>query len=119
MSDHGQASGESVTFDHFMRVDIRVGTVLSAEEFAEARVPAYRLTIDFGDLGMRRSSAQITKYYSPGELVGKQVVCVLNFPPKRIAGFVSEVLVLGAVLGPADVVLLGLDRKVPNGARIA
>ena len=120
MSDQiPSALAEQIAFDEFMHVDIRIGTVTAAEEFPEARAPAYKLTIDFGALGARRSSAQITKYYSPGELVGKQVVCVLNFPPKRIAGFVSEVLILGAVLGAGDVVLLRPERQVINGARVA
>lgn len=120
MSDQPQpAVNQTVTFEDFMRIDIRVGTVVAAQEFDEARVPAYRMTIDFGELGTRHSSAQITKYYSPGELIGKQVVCVLNFPPKRIAGFSSEVLVLGAVVAPADVVLLQPERQVANGTRIA
>ncbi len=120
MSDqpHG-AEAATVTFDDFLRIDIRVGTVLSAEPLVGARIPAIKLEIDFGELGRKQSSAQITKYYSAEELVGKQVVCVVNFPPKRIAGFASEVLVLGAVIAPADVVLLQVERAVPDGTRIA
>jgi len=108
-----------VTYADYARLDIRVGTVVTAEPFPEARTPAYRLTIDFGALGTRQSSAQITKYYDAAGLVGKQLACVVNFPPKRIAGFTSEVLILGAVLAPGDVVLLFPDRAVPNGAPVA
>lgn len=105
------------TFDEFMEFDIRIGTILEAETFPEARKPAYRLLIDFGSLGTRRSSAQITDLYTPQELVGRQVVAVVNFPPKRIAGFVSEVLVLGAYT-EAGVVLLQPERAAPPGSRI-
>lgn len=108
-----------VTYDEFARLDVRVGTIVSAEEFPEARQPAYRLTIDFGALGMRKSSAQITRHYRAAELVGKQVACVVNFPPKRIAGFSSELLVLGAVPAPGDVVLLQPERPVPAGSRVS
>jgi tRNA-binding protein len=120
MSDHAQtAPAQTITFDDYMRIDIRIGTIVGAEEFVGARVAAYKLTVDFGEFGTRRSSAQITKYYSAAELVGRQVACVVNFPPKRIAGFSSEVLVLGAVLGAQDVVLLHPERPVPNGSRVA
>ncbi|MFO7246799.1 MAG: tRNA-binding protein [Thermaerobacter sp.] len=105
------------TFDQFTEFDIRVGTIVRAETFPEARKPAYRLEIDFGPLGTRRSSAQITDLYAPEDLVGRQVVAVVNFPPKRIAGFVSEVLVLGAYTD-AGVVLLQPERAAPNGSRI-
>ena len=109
-----------ITFDDFMKVDIRVGTVLDAEPFPEARVPAYRLRVDFGpELGQRRSSAQITELYEVDELVGRQVVAVVNFPAKRIASFSSEVLVLGVVGDERGVVLLRPDRPVPDGLRIA
>ncbi|MEF3303013.1 chaperone CsaA [Paenibacillus sp. GYB003] len=107
------------TYDQFAELDIRVGTVLSAEPFPGARKPAIKLTIDFGPLGTKRTSAQITKRYDPQSLVGRQVAAVVNFPPKRIAGFVSEVLVLGAVPEEGDVVLLRPDTAVPNGAPIA
>jgi tRNA-binding protein len=96
-----------------------VGRVVAAESFPEARKPAYRLTLDFGALGQRRSSAQLTKRYRPEALVGRQVVAVVNFPPKHIAGFLSEVLVLGVMVDDDDVVLLQPDRDVPLGTRIA
>ncbi len=106
------------TYEDFQRLDIRVGKVVAAEPFPEARVPAYRLTIDFGPLGVKRSSAQITRLYRPEELTGKLVVAVVNFPPKRIAGFVSEVLVLGAILDGGKVSLLSPDHDVPPGSRV-
>jgi tRNA-binding protein len=102
----------------FERVDIRIGVVRRAEPFPEARKPSYRLWIDLGPLGERRSSAQITDHYRPEDLIGRSVVCVVNFPPKRIAGFLSEVLVLGACADDATVVLLRPDREVPPGSRI-
>jgi tRNA-binding protein len=106
------------TYEDFLRIEVHVGTVLEAQPFPEARVPAYRLLIDFGPLGRRRSSAQITENYGPEELIGRQVAAVTNFPVKRIAGFTSEVLVLGAVTGAAGVVLLRPDADVPPGTRI-
>ena len=106
--------------DGFFATDIRVGTVLEAQPFPEARKPAIKLKIDFGaEIGIRWSSAQITTYYTPEAMVGRQVVAVMNLGPKRIAGFTSECLVLGAMETPTQVVLLALDRTVPNGARIA
>ena len=108
----------TITWDDFEKVDIRVGTVLTAELFPEARDPAYKLTIDFGPLGIKQTSAQITKRYDPAQLVGRQVLAVTNFPPKKIAGFRSEVLVLGAVPGEGDVVLVNVDEKVENGVRV-
>jgi tRNA-binding protein len=106
------------TFDEFLRIDIRAGKIISAEEFPEARKPAYKLTIDFGPLGTRKTSAQITKLYKPEDLTGKQVVAVVNFPPKKIAGFTSEVLVLGVVCDNEEVILLKPERDAPLGKRI-
>ena len=108
----------TITWQDFEKVEVRVGTVLTAARFPEARKPSYKMTIDFGPLGVKQSSAQITKRYDPKDLVGRQVLAVTNFPPRKIAGFKSEVLVLGAVPGDGDVVLLNVDEKVPNGTRI-
>ncbi|HEV8309940.1 MAG TPA: tRNA-binding protein [Methylomirabilota bacterium] len=102
----------------FERVDMRVGRVVRAEPFAEARRPAYKLWIDFGTLGQKRASAQITDHYRPDDLVGRQVVCVVNFPPKQIGPFESEVLVLGAYVHGHEVILLRPDRDVEPGSRI-
>ncbi|MCM3269298.1 chaperone CsaA [Paenibacillus elgii] len=107
------------TIDDFHKLDLRIGTVMAAEPFPEARVPAIKLQIDFGELGIKRSSAQITKRYVPEELIGRQVVAVVNFPPRRIAGYVSEVLVLGGVPEQGDVILLAPDQTAPNGTPIA
>lgn len=108
-----------ITFDDFMKVDMRIGTVLHAELFQEARKPAIKLEIDFGELGVKKSSAQITKRYEPEKLIGRQVVAVVNFPPMRIAGYKSEVLVLGGVPEDGDVILLGPDVSVENGTKIS
>ncbi|HSE06650.1 MAG TPA: tRNA-binding protein [Methylomirabilota bacterium] len=108
----------SLTWDDFTRVDMRVGVVVAAEEFPEARRPAVKLRIDFGPLGVKRSSAQITAHYRPEALVGRRVVAVVNFPPKRIGPFVSEVLVLGAYDSAGEVVLLAPDLDVAPGSRI-
>lgn len=106
--------------EQFLAVDVRVGTVVAAEPFPEARVPAIKLEIDFGPaIGRRRSSAQLTRRYDAAALVGRQVVAVVNFPPRRIAGYVSEVLVLGGVPEAGDVVLLAPDAGVPDGTRVA
>ncbi len=109
----------SITFDDFLKVDIRVGTVVSAEPYPEARRPAIKLVIDFGDaIGTRKSSAQITEHYDIATLPGRQVAAVVNFPPKQIGRFVSEVLVLGFADDEGRVVLVGPDRPVPNGGRL-
>ena len=105
------------TFEEFMDLDIRVGRVINAEDFPKARKPAYKLTIDFGPLGVKRSSAQVTELYKKEDLVGMEVVCVMNFPPKQVADFVSEVLVLG-VYTENGVVLLQPDREVRPGCKI-
>jgi tRNA-binding protein len=107
-----------ITWGDFERVDVRVGTIVRAEPFPEARKPAYKLWIDCGALGERRSSARITDRYRIEDLVGRQVVCVVNFPPKRIGPFVSEVLVLGAYVDGDQVVLLRPDGDVQPGSRI-
>ena len=109
-----------MTAPDFFSIDMRVGTVVSADPFPEARKPAIKLAIDFGPgLGVKRSSAQLTRRYQPAELVGRQVVAAVNLGARRIAGFVSEVLVLGGVPEEGDVVLLALDAPVPDGTRIA
>ena len=105
--------------DDFFAIDIRVGTVLTAEPFPEARKPSVKLASDFGpELGVRRSSAQLTVHYTPADLLGRQVVAVVNIGERRIAGFVSQVLVLGAMPSATEVILLALERPVTNGTRI-
>jgi tRNA-binding protein len=108
-----------IKFDDFLKVDIRVGTVLEVEPYPEARKPSYKLKIDFGpDIGIKRSAAQITKYYTPETLVGRQVAAVVNFPPRQIGKFMSEVLTLGFPSNEGEVVLIAPERAVPNGARL-
>ncbi|GAB6930987.1 chaperone CsaA [Paenibacillus sp. JCM 10914] len=107
------------TIDDFTKLDIRIGTVVEAEPFLKARVPAIKMKIDFGPLGIKQTSAQITKRYDPEALVGRQVTAIVNFPPRRIAGFDSEVLVLGGVPEQGDVVLLKPDVELPNGTQIS
>ena len=107
-----------ITWQDFEKVDMRVGVVTDAREFPEARRPAYQLWIDFGPLGVKRSSAQITRHYRVDELIGRHVVAVVNFPPKQIGPFVSEVLVLGAYDDAGEVILLQPDRAVFRGAKI-
>ena len=108
-----------ISWDDFEKVDMRVGTILEAKEFPQAKNPAYQLTIDFGELGIKKSSAQVTKLYKQSELPGKQVIAVVNFPPKQIANFFSECLVLGVVGADKDVTLLQPERPAKNGLRIA
>jgi tRNA-binding protein len=108
-----------IAWEDFEKVDVRVGRVVAAEPFPEARKPSVTLTIDFGpEVGEKRTSAQLTTHYNSGDLVGRQVVAVVNFPPKRIAGFKSEVLVLGVPDEAGEVVLLSPDREVPPGGRM-
>ena len=108
-----------ITFDDFLRVDIRVGTVIAAEAFPEARKPAFKLTIDFGGtVGTRRSSAQITEHYTLDTLIGRQVAAVVNFPPRQIGRFMSEVLTLGFPDPAGHVVLFAPDKPVPDGSRL-
>ena len=108
----------ALTWDDFARVDMRVGVVIDAQEFPEARRPAFKLWVDFGPLGIKRSSAQITERYAPRDLIGRCVVGVVNFPPKQIGPFVSEVLVLGAYDDAGHVILLRPDFDAPPGSKI-
>lgn len=109
----------TIGFDDFLKVDIRAGTVVAVDEFPEARKPAWKLTIDFGDeVGVKKSSAQITDHYGKDDLLGRQVMAVVNFPPRQIGPFMSEVLTLGAMDSAGKVVLLGLDLPVENGSRM-
>jgi len=113
------AAERTLSFDDFLKVDIRVGTVTRAEPFPEARRPAIKMWVDFGpEIGERKSSAQVTAHYTPDTLVGRQVVAVVNFPPKQIGPFMSECLVLGLPDQDGNVVLLGPDQKVPDGGRM-
>lgn len=109
---------ETISWNDFEKIDIRVGTILEATEFPRARKPAYKLKIDFGELGIKQSSAQITRYYSAKELAGQQVIAVINFPPKQIADFFSECLVLGIYDENKDVVLIQPKHSVSNGSKI-
>ena len=109
----------TATLDEFLKIDVRVGTIVAAEVFPEARKPALKLTIDFGPgIGRRRSSTQITEHYTPDVLVGRKVAAVVNFPPRQIGKFLSEVLVLGFADAAGHVVLFAPDRQVPDGARL-
>ena len=109
----------TIEWEDFQRVDLRVGTVERVELFPEARRPAFKMWIDLGELGVRKTSAQLTGLYRADELVGRQVLCVCNFRPKQIGPFLSEVLVTGLVIGAEQVVLVQPDRPVPNGTRLA
>jgi tRNA-binding protein len=119
LHDHDAPPADTISFDEFLKVDVRVGTIVLAEPFPEARKPAYKLTIDFGPtIGTKRSSAQITTRYGLEELVGRQVAAVVNFPPRQIGPFISEVLTLGFPDESGEVVLIGPSTGVPNGGRL-
>jgi tRNA-binding protein len=109
----------TITFDDFMKVDIRIGTVIEVSAFPEARKPAYKLRIDFGDeIGIKKSSAQITMHYTREDLMGRKVAAVVNFPPRQIGPFMSEVLTLGFSDNNGEVVLVGIDKDAPDGSRL-
>ncbi len=109
-----------ITFEDFLKLELRIGTIAAIEDFPEAHKPSYKLTIDFGpEVGVKRSSARITDHYSKEALVGRQVLCVTNFPPKQIGPFVSDVLVTGFDLSDGTIALAGADRAVPNGTRLS
>ena len=108
----------TITWQDFEKLDLRIGTILEVNDFPKAKKSAWQLTIDFGDLGIKKSSAQITDLYDRQELIGKQVIAVLNFPPKQIANFLSECLVLGVYTDKKEVVLLTPDKRVTNGCKI-
>jgi tRNA-binding protein len=117
--DKSGGPASPITFDQFLSVDVRVGTIVAAEPFPEARKPAIKLRIDFGpELGVRKSSAQITRHYDTDALIGRQVAAVVNFPPRQIGKFMSEVLTLGFPDADGEVVLVVPDQAVPNGGRL-
>jgi len=109
---------DQITYDDFAKIDIRVGRVVAVEDFPQARKPSWKLRIDFGPAGVKTSSAQLTMHYGKEDLIGKQVLAVLNFPPRQIANFFSEVLTLGVEVAAGDVVLVQPDREVPLGSRL-
>ncbi len=119
MRDETYAGVETIAFEDFLKVDIRVGTIVEAKAFPEARKPAYKLLIDFGPaIGLKRSSAQITRHYDPARLVGRQIAAVVNFKPRQIGPFMSEVLTLGFPDADGDVVLIEPTHAIPDGGRL-
>ena len=111
---------ETITWQDFEKVELRAGTITEVNDFPKAKKPAYQLKVDLGDeIGIKQSSAQLTKLYSKEELLGKQVLCVTNFPPRQIANFLSEILITGYILEDGEVVLSSIERLVPNGTRLA
>ena len=110
---------QQITWEQFEQIELRVGTIIKVEDFAEAKKPSYKLEIDLGEFGIKKSSAQITHLYKKEELVGRQVLCVVNFPIKQIANFFSEVLTTGFYLPTGEVVLAQPERKIPNGSKLA
>jgi len=119
MAGPAQGMAERIAFDDFAKVDVRVGQVIAVDPFPEARKPAWKLTIDFGpDIGVKRSSAQITAHYAQAQLIGRKVAAVVNFAPRQIGPFMSEVLTLGFPDAAGEVVLVGVDRDVPLGGRL-
>ncbi len=111
---------ETITWQDFEKVELRAGTIIEVHDFLKAKKPAYQLKVDLGEeIGIKQSSAQLTKLYSKEELLGKQVLCVTNFPPRQIANFLSEILVTGYILEDGEVVLSSIERPVPNGTRLA
>lgn len=118
MTEQHKEQFSFISWSDFAKIEIRVGTIIEAEIFKEARTPAYIIKIDFGPYGIRKSSAQITQLYAPEEIVGKQVIAVVNFPPKQIANFKSECLILGTLGDNNEITLLTTDRRTENGLRI-
>ena len=113
-----ETENKNISWNDFSKIDMRIGTIISAEVFKETKKPAYKLIVDFGELGKRKTSAQITKRYQPENLIGKQVIAVVNFPPKQIANIMSECLILGAVGNNNDVILIQPENKADNGLKI-